>query len=97
MGTTIFVTLALVLIDALAVKTAPWAMDMSPLVRDGILPLLVISVLTAGGVLILRKRYGSPLNETVQALFVAMMTALMVLTVIGVFLRGPSMRLVWPV
>ena len=95
--TTMVMAPAFILVDALVVKTAPWAMEMSPLIRDGILPLLIISVLTAGGVLILRKRYGSPLNETIQSLFVAMMTALMVLTVIGVFLRGPSMQLIWPV
>jgi hypothetical protein len=66
-------------------------------VRDGVLPLLLMLVLTAGSVLILRKRYGCTLNETVQALFVAMVTALVVLTVVGVFFRGPSMRLIWPV
>ena len=88
---------ALILVDALVVKTAPWARDMAPLVRDGLLPMLIISALTTGGVLALRKRYGCTLNETIQSLFVAMVTALMVLTVVGVFFRGPSMRLIWPV
>ena len=94
---TTVITPALILVHALVVKTVPWAMDMSPLVRDGILPMLIIFALTTGGVLILRKRYGCTLNETIQSLFVAMVTALMVLTVVGVFFRGPFMRLIWPV
>ena len=90
------ITIALVLVDALVVKTAPWAVDMSPVVRDGVLPLLLISALTTGGILALRKRWGATLNETVQSLFVAMVTAIMVLTLVGIFFRGPSMRLIWP-
>jgi uncharacterized membrane protein YdcZ (DUF606 family) len=70
---------------------------MSSLVRDGFLPLLIISALTTGGMLTLRRKYGATLNETIQSLFVAMVIALMVLTVVGVFFRGPSMRLIWPI
>ena len=40
---------------------------------------------------------GATLNETTQSLFVAMVTALVVLTLVGVFFRGPSMRLIWPI
>jgi quinol-cytochrome oxidoreductase complex cytochrome b subunit len=93
---TMVITLALVLIDALVVKTAPWAVNMSPVARDGVLPLLLISAVTAGGVLAFRKRWGATLNETVQSLFVAMVSAMMILTLVGIFFRGPSMRLVWP-
>jgi quinol-cytochrome oxidoreductase complex cytochrome b subunit len=90
------VTVALVLVDALVVKTASWAVDMSPVFRDAVLPLIVLSALTTGGVLALRKRWGATMNETVQALFVAMVTAMVVLTLVGIFFRGPSMRLIWP-
>jgi hypothetical protein len=88
---------AFVVIDALVVKKASWAADMAPLVRDGLLPLMLLFALTTGSVLILRKRCGCTLNETIQSLFVAMLTALVVLTVVGVFFRGPSMQLIWPV
>jgi quinol-cytochrome oxidoreductase complex cytochrome b subunit len=88
---------AFVVIDALVVKKASWAADMAPLVRNGLLPLMLLFALTTGGVLILRKRCGCTLNETIQSLFVAMLTALVVLTVVGVFFRGPSMQLIWPV
>ena len=70
---------------------------MTPLVRDGILPLLLLSVLTTAYVLAMRKRWGATLNETAQSLFVVMVTALVVLTLVGVFFRGASMMLVWPI
>jgi quinol-cytochrome oxidoreductase complex cytochrome b subunit len=91
------ITPALIVLDAFVVKTAPWAIGMSPVVRDGALPLLLLSVLTGGSVLAMRNRYRATLNETVQTLFVVMVTALVVLTVVGVVFRGPSMRLIWPI
>ena len=91
------VTPALIVVDALVVKKATWAIGMPPLLRDGILPLLLISALTAGGLLALKKRWGATLNETAQSLFVVMVTALVVLTLVGVFFRGPFMQLVWPI
>jgi quinol-cytochrome oxidoreductase complex cytochrome b subunit len=94
--TAMVVTPALIVFDALVVKTAPWAAGMSSFFRDGVLPLLLILVLTAGFLLAMRKRWGATINETVQALFVVMVTTLVVLTVVGVFFRGPSMRLIWP-
>ena len=96
MMTTVIIT-AFIVVDALVVKTAPWAVDMSPLVRDSLFPLLLLSAMITGGVLTLRKRYGSTLNETIQSLFAAMVAALVVLTIVGVFFRGPAMRLIWPV
>jgi hypothetical protein len=93
----VVVTPALIVFDALVVKTAPWAAGMSPLVRDGILPLVFFSILTGGGVLIMRRRLKATTNETVQSIFVVMGTALIVLTVVGGFFRGPSMRLIWPI
>ena len=91
------ITPALIVVDALVVKTAPWAVGMSPLLRDGILPMLLLSVLTVGVVLFMKKRLGATLNETAQSLFVVMVTALVVLTLAGVFFRGPFMRLAWPI
>ncbi|MBC2743839.1 MAG: cytochrome b N-terminal domain-containing protein [Desulfosarcina sp.] len=95
--TAMVITPALIVVDALVVKTAPWAVGISPFVRDGILPLLLLSVLAAGYVLAMRKRFCATLNETAQSLFVVMVTALAVLTVVGVFFRGPSMKLIWPI
>ncbi len=91
------ITPVLIVADALGVKTAPWAAGMSPLLRDGILPMLLLAALTVGVVQVMKKRLGATLNETAQSLFVVMVTALVVLTIVGVFFRGPFMRLAWPI
>lgn len=93
----VVITPALIVFDAYIVKTAPWAAGLSPVVRDGVFPLVFLSVMVVGWALIMRRRWGATLNETIQSLFVAMLTALMVLTVVGVFFRGPFMKLTWPI
>lgn len=91
------ITPALIVFDALVVKTAPWAAGIPPFVRDGVLTLLILWILTAGYLLALKKKSRATLNETVQSLFVGMVTALLVLTLAGIYFRGPSMKLIWPI
>lgn len=44
----------------------------------------------------LKKRYAASNNELVQATFVLLAVVFLILTVTGVFFRGPGMSLVWP-
>ena len=62
----------------------------------GVIPLAVI---VAGGLGFLRAsktRLGLTRNETVQAAVVLGGTAFVVLTIVGIWFRGPGMSLVWP-
>ena len=62
----------------------------------GLLPLTVIG---AGGFAFVRAlsaRFGLTRNETVQAAVVLGGVAFAVLTVVGIWFRGPGMSLVWP-
>ncbi len=93
---TIIVTAGWIVANALLVNPATGAAWMPPLVRDGMLPLLFSGSLIAGYVLVMRKRRAASVNEIVQSLFAMMVAAWLVLTVVGVFFRGPSMKLVWP-
>ena len=45
---------------------------------------------------LLIKRFGASKGEIVQAVFVLFLAALVVLTVTGVWFRGPGMALTWP-
>jgi quinol-cytochrome oxidoreductase complex cytochrome b subunit len=58
----------------------------------------IVVLLLGGWALLglLRRRLGATLNEAVQALVVLLAVGLAVLTVIGVWFRGPGMALVWP-
>ncbi len=43
-----------------------------------------------------RSRFGATRLEAAQALFVLLAVGFAVLTVVGIWFRGPGMRLVWP-
>ena len=65
------------------------------LVRNGLLPFALILAVCGGFYQWVRKGFKATNNEAVQALFTLLMTAFVVLTVIGVWFRGPGMQLVW--
>jgi hypothetical protein len=46
-------------------------------------------------VLLVRK-YGATTSEVVQAVFMLFLAVLVILTLTGVWFRGPCMALVWP-
>jgi quinol-cytochrome oxidoreductase complex cytochrome b subunit len=62
----------------------------------GLLPLLLIGVAVVGFRSILVKRYGATTSEVVQAVFMLFLAVLVILTLTGVWFRGPGMALVWP-
>jgi hypothetical protein len=45
---------------------------------------------------IVRKLFGAEVEERILFLFVFIFTALIVLTVVGIFFRGSGMALYWP-
>ncbi|MDX2438536.1 MAG: cytochrome b N-terminal domain-containing protein, partial [Acidobacteriota bacterium] len=66
------------------------------LVWRGVVPLLLLGAAVAGFRVLLVTRIKSSMSEVVQALFILFFVVLAVLTVVGVWFRGPGMALVWP-
>lgn len=66
------------------------------LVTRGLLPSLAVLGGAAATFLLARRRLGANRLEATQAVFVLLATAFALLTVVGVFFRGPGMRLTWP-
>jgi len=44
----------------------------------------------------IKKRYSANTNESLQALFVFIAAGFLILTVTGIWFRGPGMQLIWP-
>jgi quinol-cytochrome oxidoreductase complex cytochrome b subunit len=86
----------LILVDEHVIGPAGWWPGTPSLVSHGAVP----TVLTFAGLGafygLARKRSGASINESVQALFVLLVAAFLVLTVTGIWFRGESMALVWP-
>jgi quinol-cytochrome oxidoreductase complex cytochrome b subunit len=62
----------------------------------GLLPVAVIGLGGTAFVRDARRRLGLSRNETVQTAVVLVAVAFVVLTVVGIWFRGPGMSLVWP-
>jgi hypothetical protein len=92
-GLGLFATPMLILLDELVLQ--PRA-GMPSLVGRGIVPLAFLAAVVLGFRAVLRRRFEASTAEIVQALFVMFLAALVVLTVTGVWFRGPGMALTWP-
>jgi quinol-cytochrome oxidoreductase complex cytochrome b subunit len=65
------------------------------LIDNGLLPFAVAVTACAGFYLLLKKAFGASHNETIQSLMTLLLTAFVVLTVIGIWFRGAGMQLMW--
>jgi quinol-cytochrome oxidoreductase complex cytochrome b subunit len=86
-------TMVLVVVDEFLLQ--PNAGLPSPVWR-GLVPVGCLIAAIAGFRWLLARRFSTNRAETVQALFVLIFASLVVLTIIGVWFRGPGMALVWP-
>ena len=86
-------TPVLILLDELVLQ--PGA-GLPSLVGRGLVPLVLLGAVVFGFRSLLIKKFGASKGEVVQAIFVLFLVALVVLTITGVWFRGPGMALVWP-
>jgi quinol-cytochrome oxidoreductase complex cytochrome b subunit len=89
-------TALLILLDHLASGSPADLAGGAALVTRGLLPVGALLALSGAGFRLLRRRAGATKLEAIQALFVFFATALVVLTLTGIWWRGPGMALVWP-
>ena len=85
-----------ILVDEFAIGPEGWLPGTSPIISQGTAPTLLTVLALAAFGWFLRKRLGASRNETVQALFVLLFAAFLVLTATGIWFRGEGMALVWP-
>jgi len=62
----------------------------------GVVPLVLLGAVVVGSQGLLVSRYGASKSEVVQAVFILFFVVLAVLTIVGVWFRGPGMALAWP-
>ncbi len=86
----------MVVLDALVLGGGGSQVGAVALVTRGVLPLAALVALCVALFRLLRGRFGATRLEAAQALFAFLAVAFAVLTLTGIWLRGPGMRLVWP-
>ncbi len=90
------VTPILVVLDEYVIDVGGWLPGLPPVVTDGVVPAVILSVVWLLFHQRLKKRYAASTNEIVQTSFVLLGVTFAILTITGVFFRGPGMALVWP-
>jgi len=87
------VTPVLILLDEFLLQPSA---GLPSLVGRGLVPLVLGVAVVLGFRSVLVRRFGASKAEVVQAVFVLFLAVMVVLTMTGVWFRGPSMALVWP-
>ena len=95
-GGAILLTPLWVVLDEFVLDWAAWLPDWPTLLSNGAIPLAVVLLGLFALDEVLHKALRAKTEERVLALFIFLFTALVVLTIIGIFFRGPGMALYWP-
>ena len=86
-------TVAAVLLDEFVI--AANQVGPATIINNGLLPFAVVFAVYTGFYFLIKKTFKATNNEAVQALFTLLITAFVVLTIIGVWFRGAGMQLMW--
>lgn len=84
-----------VLLDERCIQWAFWPHGLPSAVSGGLVPFGLVLAAIAGFSWLMKKKYRAERSETLQTIFVLLITAFLVLTLIGIFFRGEGMKLVW--
>ena len=93
--TALLLTTLLILADEYWLHFNLWLPALPSFVSEGIFPLLLYALLFAGYFYLMKKIYVPEPSETVQAVFVFFLVTYTVLSLTGIFFRGPGMMLMW--
>ena len=85
-----------ILADDYVVNFAAWMPGLSPAISSGLAPLAIGLSGFYGFYLLLKRRFSANKNEAIQVIFVFFVTAFIILTITGIWFRGPGMALCRP-
>jgi len=94
--TALVVTPLLVVLDEYWLDLPSWLPGVPPGISNGLLPTAVLLAGLVAFHAIVRRRLSASRDEAIQASFVLLTVAFVVLTMTGVWFRGPGMALTWP-
>jgi quinol-cytochrome oxidoreductase complex cytochrome b subunit len=90
------ITPAAILVDEFLIKAGGSLTSGTSNTGFGLIPPVVLASTVAAYYLVVKRRFSATRNETIQAVFILLVTILVVLTIVGVWFRGPGMILIWP-
>jgi quinol-cytochrome oxidoreductase complex cytochrome b subunit len=91
----LIITPCAIIADEFVVDFAIWMPAVPGVISNGLLPASIILAGIIGFYLLLKRRFNAGTSEAVQAVFVLLLTAFIILTITGIWFRGPEMALGW--
>ena len=85
-----------IIADEFIIDFAAWMPDLSPVVRNGILPTVFVLAAIIVFYWLVKKKFAATNNESIQSVFVLIVVAFIILTITGIWFRGVGMALMWP-
>jgi quinol-cytochrome oxidoreductase complex cytochrome b subunit len=85
-----------VLLDEYVTDWSGWLAGLPPGLSEGLVPAMIALGVTWGVVRFAARQHGGNRQEVMQAAFAFVATALVILTIVGVWFRGEGMALTWP-
>ena len=89
-------TPTIIILDEFVVHINAGSTGLSPAISHGLLPTLSLLLAVVLFYLLVRKKFTAKRNESVQAVFVMLTVAFVVMTVTCALFRGEGMKLMWP-
>jgi hypothetical protein len=89
-------TPTIIILDEFVVHINAGSMGMNPAISHGLFPTLLLLLTVILFYFLVWKGFSASRNESVQAVFVMLMVAFVVMTVTCALFRGEGMKLMWP-
>lgn len=96
MGVAVVVLPLLIVADEFVLDFAGWLPSLPTFISNGLIPLALVLLALIGFYDGMKKWFAATHCETVQSLFILLLVGLIILTITGVWFRGPGMALMWP-
>ena len=85
-----------VVLDEYWLDYSGWMPGLPPGISEGLIPATLLVGSVVAFYMILKRIFSASKDEAIQSIFVLLTVAFIVLTVTGVWFRGPGMALAWP-
>lgn len=95
-GLSVVLTPLWVVLDEFFIDWAVWMPGWPSLISNGLVPLAILLLGLVGLDEWIKAAFKANREERILALFIFVLVALLILTIIGVYFRGAGMSLVWP-
>ena len=92
----ILFTPLIVVLDEFFIHFSGWVPALPTLISEGLIPATLLTSAVTVFYACAKRKHRASNNEAVQALFIFLTVSFLVLTIFGMWFRGPGMALTWP-